>query len=68
LKAVFAFAIARCIYENLSKTIEYIESIYSVQNDHIFFERLVSTRQFINLYLTSLHAKEKPLDKSPFFP
>ncbi|NJR16013.1 MAG: DUF4011 domain-containing protein [Calothrix sp. CSU_2_0] len=56
----------RILIENLSKTIEYLEQIYNVKNDYLFFERLVSTRQFINSYLTSLHVKEKPLDKSPF--
>ncbi|PAX55178.1 DUF4011 domain-containing protein [Brunnivagina elsteri] len=56
----------RVLIENLSKTIEYLEQIYSVENDYIFFETLVSTRQSLNSYLTSLHVKEKPLDKSPF--
>ncbi|MEH2363881.1 DUF4011 domain-containing protein [Nostoc sp.] len=56
----------RELVNNLSKTIEYIKQISGGENNHGFFEQLVSTRQSLNLYLTSLHAKEKPLDKSPF--
>ncbi|MDZ8189291.1 MAG: DUF4011 domain-containing protein [Nostoc sp. ChiSLP02] len=56
----------RELVNNLSKTIEYVKQIYGTQNNHLFFEKLVSTRQTLNLYLTSLHAKEKPLEKSPF--
>ncbi|BAZ02527.1 hypothetical protein NIES37_65400 [Tolypothrix tenuis PCC 7101] len=56
----------RELVNNLSKTIEYIKQIDSAENNHLFFERLVSTRQSLKLYLTSLHTKEKPLEKSPF--
>jgi len=56
----------RELVNNLSKTIEYIKQIYSAENNHLFFERLVSSRQSLKLYLTSLHTKEKPLEKSPF--
>ncbi|MBD2603592.1 DUF4011 domain-containing protein [Scytonema hofmannii FACHB-248] len=56
----------RELVKNLSKTIEYIKQIYSAENNHAFFKQLVSTRQSLKLYLTSLHAKEEPLDKSPF--
>ncbi|WP_427162212.1 DUF4011 domain-containing protein [Aliinostoc sp. HNIBRCY26] len=56
----------RELVNNLSKTIENIKQIDSAENNHLFFERLVSTRQSIKLYLTSLHTKEKPLEKSPF--
>lgn len=56
----------RVLVNNLSKTIEYIKQIYSAENNHGFFKQLVSTRQSLKLYLTSLHAKEEPLDKSPF--
>ena len=56
----------RELVNNLSKTIEYVKQIYSTENNHLFFERLVSTRQSLILYLTSLHTKEKPLEKSPF--
>jgi very-short-patch-repair endonuclease len=56
----------RVLIENLSKTIEYLKQIYRPENHHLFFEQLVSTRQSLNSYLTSLHTKEKPLDKSPF--
>jgi superfamily I DNA and/or RNA helicase/very-short-patch-repair endonuclease/DNA polymerase III delta prime subunit len=56
----------RVLIENLSKTIEYLKQIYRPENHHLFFEQLVSSRQSLNSYLTSLHAKEKPLDKSPF--
>ncbi|MEH2195366.1 MAG: DUF4011 domain-containing protein [Nostoc sp.] len=56
----------RELVNNLSKTIEYIQQVYGSENHQLFFNRLVSTRQSINSYLTSLHAKEKPLNKSPF--
>lgn len=56
----------RELVNNLSKTIEYVKQIYSAENNHLFFERLVSTRQSLILYLTSLHTKKKPLEKSPF--
>ncbi|MDZ8053896.1 MAG: DUF4011 domain-containing protein [Aulosira sp. ZfuVER01] len=56
----------RELINNLSKTIEYIKQIYVEENNHLLFERLVSTRQLLNLYLTSLHTKEKPLEKSLF--
>ncbi|MBN3889370.1 MAG: DUF4011 domain-containing protein [Nostoc sp. JL31] len=56
----------RELVNNLSKTIEYLKQIYGEENNHLFFERLVSSRQSLKLYLTSLHTKEKPLDKSPF--
>ncbi|MFN6200701.1 MAG: DUF4011 domain-containing protein [Aphanizomenon sp.] len=56
----------RELVNNLSKTIEYVKQIYSTENNHLFFERLVSNRQSLILYLTSLHTKEKPLEKSPF--
>ncbi|MBD2385891.1 DUF4011 domain-containing protein [Cylindrospermum sp. FACHB-282] len=56
----------RALVNNLSKTIEYVKQIYGAEDNHLFFERLVSSRQSLNSYLTSLHAKEKPLDKSPF--
>ncbi|MHC5744878.1 MAG: DUF4011 domain-containing protein [Nostoc sp.] len=56
----------RELVNNLSKTIEYLKQIYGEENNHLFFERLVSSRQSLKLYLTSLHSKEKPLDKSPF--
>ncbi len=56
----------RVLIENLSKTIEYLKQTYRPENHHLFFEQLVSSRQSLNSYLTSLHAKEKPLDKSPF--
>lgn len=59
----------RKLVEELSKTIKYIE--YIAQNPdrehrNNFFTQLVSTRQSISSYLVSLHAKEKPLDKSSF--
>ncbi len=56
----------RVLVNNLSKTIDYLSQISSVENHNLFYERLVSTRQSLNSYLTSLHTKEKPLDKSPF--
>ncbi|MEH1985904.1 DUF4011 domain-containing protein [Nostoc sp.] len=56
----------RELVNNLSQTIEYIKQIYGAENYHGLFEQLVSTRQSLKLYLTSLHAKEQPLDKSPF--
>ncbi|MFW9260395.1 DUF4011 domain-containing protein [Nostoc sp. CALU 546] len=56
----------RELVNNLSKTIEYVRQIYSTENHHAFFEQLISTRHSLKLYLTSLHAKEQPLDKSPF--
>ncbi|HLO86657.1 MAG TPA: DUF4011 domain-containing protein, partial [Nostocaceae cyanobacterium] len=56
----------RELVNNLSKTIAYIKQIYSAENNHLFFERLVSIRQSLNSYLKSLHTKEKPLEKSPF--
>ncbi|MDB9445894.1 DUF4011 domain-containing protein [Anabaena sp. CS-542/02] len=55
----------RELVHNLSKTIEYVK-LDSAENNHLFFERLVSTRQSLILYLTSLHTKEKPLEKSAF--
>lgn len=59
----------RKLVEDLSKTIKHIEHI--AQNSDkahhdSFFAQLLSNRQSVNLYLASLHAKEKPLDKSPF--
>ena len=59
----------RKLVEDLSKTIKYIEHIAqnSDREHHSnFFAQLVSTRQSISSYLASLHAKEKPLDKSSF--
>jgi len=56
----------RALVNNLSQTIEYVKQIYGAENNHLFFERLVYTRQSLKLYLTSLHTKEKPLEKSPF--
>ncbi|OUL32426.1 hypothetical protein BV378_00190 [Nostoc sp. RF31YmG] len=56
----------RELVNNLSKTVEYVQQIYIAENNYLFFERLVSNRQSLNLYLTSLHTKEKPLEKSPF--
>ncbi len=59
----------RKLVENLSKTIEYIEHLTKnpEQNNHNeFFNHFASTRQSISSYLTDLHTKEKPLDKSPF--
>ncbi|OKH15066.1 hypothetical protein FACHB389_35835, partial [Nostoc calcicola FACHB-389] len=56
----------RELVNNLSKTIEYIKQIYGAENYHGLFEQLVSNRQSLKLYLTSLHTKEQPLDKSPF--
>ncbi|MCF4970371.1 DUF4011 domain-containing protein [Nostoc sp. CMAA1605] len=56
----------RELVNNLSKTVEYVQQIYIAENNHLFFERLVSSRQSLNLYLTGLHTKEKPLEKSPF--
>ncbi|NJL37730.1 MAG: AAA family ATPase [Leptolyngbyaceae cyanobacterium SM1_4_3] len=59
----------RKLVEDLSKTIKYIEHI-AQNSDRAhhgnFFTQLVSTRQSISSYLASLHAKEKPLDKSSF--
>jgi very-short-patch-repair endonuclease/signal recognition particle GTPase len=59
----------RKLVEDLSKTINHIEFIAQnsdrVHHDN-FFDQLVSVRQSVNLHLASLHAKEKPLDKSPF--
>lgn len=54
------------LVNNLSRTIDYLLQISGADNNHPFFERLISTRQSITSYLTSLHTKEKPLDKSPF--
>lgn len=56
----------RVLVNNLDKTIDYLSQISSTENHNLFFERFASNRQLINLYQTSLHAKEKPLDKSPF--
>ena len=56
----------RELVNNLSKTIDYLSQISEAENHHLFFKRLVSTRQSLNSYLTSLHSKQKPLDKSPF--
>lgn len=56
----------RELVNNLSKTIDYLSQISEAENHYLFFERLVSTRQSLNSYLTSLHSKQKPLDKSPF--
>ncbi|MHC5717205.1 MAG: AAA domain-containing protein [Nostoc sp.] len=52
----------RELVNNLWKTIEYLKQIYGEENNHLFFERLVSSRQSLKLYLASLHSKEKPLD------
>lgn len=54
---------------DLSKTIKYIE--YLTQNSDRqhsddFFTRLGLAHQAVNLYLTKLHIKEEPLNKSPF--
>jgi hypothetical protein len=54
------------LVNNLSKTIDYLAQISATENYHIFFEQLVSTRQSLNSYLTSLHTKEQPLDQSAF--
>jgi very-short-patch-repair endonuclease len=56
----------RELVKNLSKTIEDIKQIYGAENYHGLFEQLVSNRQSLKLYLTSLHTKEQPLNKSPF--
>lgn len=56
----------RVLVNDLSQTIAYLAQISNPNNHHVFFEQLVSTRQFLNSYLTSLHTKEQPLDKSPF--
>ncbi|MGB3640635.1 MAG: DUF4011 domain-containing protein [Rivularia sp. (in: cyanobacteria)] len=56
----------RELVNNLSKTIDDLSQVSEAENHHLLFERLVSTRQSLNSYLTSLHSKQKPLDKSPF--
>jgi signal recognition particle GTPase len=59
----------RKLVEDLSKTIKYIEHVAQNSDREYhdnFFAQLVSTRQSISSYLASLHAKEKPLDKSSF--
>ncbi|MBW4500106.1 MAG: hypothetical protein KME57_11235 [Scytonema hyalinum WJT4-NPBG1] len=56
----------RVLVNNLSRTIDYLSQISSVENHHLFYERLISTRKSLNSYLISLHAKEKPLEQSPF--
>jgi hypothetical protein len=56
----------RALVNNLSKTINYISQIGGTENHQSYFERLIYNRQSLNSYLTSLHTKEKPLDKSPF--
>ncbi|GET42597.1 DUF4011 domain-containing protein [Microseira wollei] len=59
----------RKLVEELSKTIKYIEYItqnFEIKDPDNFFDELASNRQHLGLYITSLHAKEKPLDKSPF--
>jgi len=56
----------RELVNNLSQTIAYIAQINEPNNHYLFFEQLVSRRHSLNSYLTSLHTKEQPLDKSPF--
>ncbi|AFY54802.1 hypothetical protein Riv7116_2284 [Rivularia sp. PCC 7116] len=56
----------RKIVNNLSKTIDYLSQVSEAENHQLLFEKLVNTRQSLNSYLTSLHDKQKPLDKSPF--
>jgi very-short-patch-repair endonuclease len=56
----------RELAKNLSKNIEDVEKFSGAENNHGLFEQLISTRKSLNSYLTSLHAKEKPLNKSPF--
>jgi very-short-patch-repair endonuclease len=59
----------RKLVENLSKTIERIEHLTKnseKDNHNEFFIQLASIRQSISSYITDLHTKEKPLDKSPF--
>lgn len=57
----------RKLVEDLSKTIQQIEDLTSEEEQHDpFFAQLLSTRQSLRSYLTSLHTKQKPLDKSPF--
>lgn len=55
----------RELVNNLSQTIAYLTEINELAIA-LFFEQLVSNRQSINSYLTRLHTKEQPLDKSPF--
>ena len=56
----------RELVNNLSKTINYLSQVSETENHQLFFEKLVNARQILNSYLTSLHDKQKPLDKSPF--
>ncbi len=59
----------RKLVEDLSKTIKYIEYLIQTsdgKHHDNFFVQLVSARHSIGSYLTGLHTKEKPLDKSPF--
>jgi len=56
----------RELVNNLSKTINYLSQVSEAENHQLLFERLLNSRQFLNSYLTSLHDKQKPLDKSPF--
>ena len=56
----------RKLIHNLDKTINDISQISSSENHNLFFEKFTSNRQLLNSYHTSLHAKEKPLDKSAF--
>ncbi|KAF3885004.1 MULTISPECIES: DUF4011 domain-containing protein [Nostocales] len=56
----------RELVNNLSQTIAYLTEINELSDRSFFFEQLVSNRQSINSYLTRLHTKEQPLDKSPF--
>ncbi|BAU10614.1 hypothetical protein LEP3755_11000 [Leptolyngbya sp. NIES-3755] len=59
----------RKLVEDLSKTIEYVESIAQSpeknRNDD-FFRQLVTTRDSVSSYLASLHTEEAPLEKTPF--
>jgi very-short-patch-repair endonuclease len=54
------------LIHNLDKTIEDISQISGFQKHNLLLENLYSIRQSLNLYHTSLHTKEKPLDKSVF--
>ncbi|MBF2067778.1 MAG: DUF4011 domain-containing protein [Calothrix sp. C42_A2020_038] len=56
----------RKLTQNLDKTIDYVSQIASSENHNPFFEKFNSNRQLINLYHTSLHTPEKPLEKSAF--
>ncbi|MCU0552394.1 MAG: DUF4011 domain-containing protein [Leptolyngbya sp. Prado105] len=59
----------RKLVEDLSKTIQQIDRLIEAsqgeQHDQ-FFAQLGSTRQSVSTYLSSLHTRQKPLDKSPF--